>query len=64
MRATDGEKQKTRYFIGWAEITEEQAREIDRKNRELLQQAEQTGNVEYLTGCRIVLKWEPEKWTR
>lgn len=64
MRATDGEQQKTRYFIGWEEITEEQAREIDRQNRELLQRAEQTGNMEYLTGCKIVLRWEPGRWTR
>lgn len=64
MRTTDKEKQGTRYFIGWDEITEEQAREIDRQNRELLQQAEQTGNIKHLTGIRIILKWEPGKWTR
>lgn len=64
MRTTDKEKQEARYFIGWDEITEEQARKIDRQNRELLQQAEQTGNVEYLTGIRIILKWEPGNWTR
>ena len=64
MRATDEGKQETRYFVGWDEITEEQAREIERQNRELLQRAEQTGNVEHLTGCRIILKWELGGWTR
>lgn len=64
MRATDGEKQETRYFIGWDEITEEQAREIERRNLELLQRAEQTGNVEYLTGIKIISKWEPGNRTR